>query len=153
MNTVQETEFLWQWKEDRAEGQMPDEWFAHRILKRTKQFVFVEYRVGENHPYRRTMKLNRAELEAEGKTYWSHGTLVIGFYTEEGKKRFDLQKQSYIYVPECLKALGLTKDATTADVKQAYHEKALKQHPDTGGSHEGFLKLQEQYRTALRMVK
>lgn len=47
---------------------------------------------------------------------------------------------------------GLTKGATAADVKCAYHELALKEHPDAGGTHEGFLKLQEQYKTALRMV-
>jgi curved DNA-binding protein CbpA len=52
-----------------------------------------------------------------------------------------------------LQAFGLSKDATADDVKRAYHEAALKEHPDTGGTHEGFLKLQEHYKSALRMVQ
>ncbi len=153
MNTVQETEYLYEWRTDRADGQLPDEWFAHRILKRTKEFVFVEYRVGINHPSRQTMKLNRAKLEANGKIYWSHGTWCIGFYTEAGKKELDDKQARYSDIPEYLRVFGLTWEATSADVHRAYREAALKSHPDTGGSHEGFLKLQEQYQSALRLVR
>lgn len=152
MNTPQATEYLYEWRTDRADGQLPDEWFAHRILRKTKQFIFVEYKIGVNHPGRQTMRLNRAKLEDKGESYWHHGTWVICFYTEDGKRQFDIQQASYRYVPECLKVLGLTKDATVEDVKRAYHELALKEHPDTGGTHEGFLKLKEHYQTALKMV-
>jgi len=154
MNTVQVTEYLYEWRTDRLDGQMPDEWFAYCILKRTKQFIFFQYTPGINHPYKKTMRLNRAELEANGQAYWHHGTWVMCLYTEEGKKKYDLKRAEWCaYVPECLKVLGLTREATVEDVKRAYHEAALKAHPDTGGSHEGFLKLQEHYRVALRMVQ
>jgi hypothetical protein len=54
---VKETEYLWQWKEDRLDGQLPDEWFPHRVIKKTKCFVFIEYKIGENHPSSQMMKL------------------------------------------------------------------------------------------------
>jgi hypothetical protein len=154
MNTVQETEFLYEWRTDRADGQLPDEWFAHRILKRTKQFVFVEYKIGANHPSRQTMRLNRAKLEANGEIYWSHGTWCICFYTEEGKKRKDDRRATYSgYVPDCLSFFGLTWDATPADVHNAYRAAVMQNHPDTGGSHEAFLKLQEHYKAALDIAR
>src|SRR5689334_21783951 len=120
MNTIQETEFLYEWREDRAEGQLPDEWRAHRILKRTKKFVFVEYRVGINHPSRQTMKLDLAKLEANGEIYWSHGTWVICFYMPIAKQIFDHQREMNRLLPECLKVLGLGLDATYDDMKQAF---------------------------------
>jgi hypothetical protein len=153
MNTPQATDFLYEWRHGDEGGQTPDEWVAQRILKRTKKFVFVERRISDTHPYRQTMRLDRAKLEAQGYIYWHSGTWVVSWYTEEGKKQYDLQRARWNYIPECLKVFGLTKDATADDVKRVYYERALKEHPDAGGSHEGFLKLQEQYQAALKMVK
>jgi Tfp pilus assembly protein PilF len=154
MSTPQATEYLYEWRNGDEGGQTPDRWVAQRILKRTKKFVFVEYKVSERHPYRQTMKLDRAELEANGKIYWSHGTWCVPFYTEKAKADVD---QAYFdaihtYIPEFLKALGLTANARKTDVKRAYHELALKLHPDKGGSHEEFLKLQENYERAMEAV-
>lgn len=156
MNTPQPTEFVYGWYED-MDGQEPGKWWAQRVLKRTKEFVYIQYIVGgylSKHPSRETRKLRRKELDEKGSVWW-RGSRTWGerYYNEEGKRQFDLRQASYYYVPECLKVFGLTKDATIEDVKRAYHEAALKEHPDTGGTHEGFLKLQEHYQYALRMVQ
>lgn len=150
MNATQLTEFLYEWRTDRADGQLPDEWFAHRILKRTKEFVFVEYRVGANHLSRRTMKLRRAKLEGDGKIYWHDGTFVIGFYTEKGKAQLEKDREEYNRkpTPECLRVFELTREATVEDVEKAYRKMALKHHPDTGGSHAAFLRLTNHYHMA-----
>jgi hypothetical protein len=154
MNTPQATEFLYEWRTDRADGQVPDEWFAYRILKRTKQFVFFEYTPGRNHPYKKTMRLNRAELEANGEAYWSHGTWCMCIYTEEGKKKFNEKRSRYSgYVPDCLSYFGLSWGATPTDVHKAYRAAVHQAHPDTGGSHEAFLKLQKHYKNALDIAR
>jgi hypothetical protein len=153
MNTPQATEYLYEWRTDRAEGQLPDEWFSYRILKKTKQFVLFEYTPGRNHPYKKTMRLNRAELEANGEAYWHHGTWVMCLYTEEGKRQREARRAVYSgYVPDCLNFFGLTWDATPADVQKAYRAAVIQNHPDTGGSHDAFLNLQEQYHAALRIA-
>jgi hypothetical protein len=155
MNTVQQTEFLYTWYQD-IDDMSPGKWWAHPILKRTNDFVFVQYRIGghlSRYPHTETLKLRRDELEANGEIYWSHGrTLVRCFYTDEKKNRMD-ELYKTRNTPECLKALGLTIEATDTDVKRAYREAALKSHPDTGGTHEGFLKLQEHYQAALKVAQ
>jgi hypothetical protein len=155
VNAPQPTEFLYTWYQD-MDDQYPGEWWAHRISKITKKLVFVQYKVGgylSRYPRIENMRLNRAELETKGETYWHHGrTLIHCFYTAEGKAQYELRQQSYQYIPECLKVLGLKLGATAIDVKHAYHVESLKHHPDAGGSHEAFLKLQDQYQAALRFV-
>ena len=52
--------------------------------------------------------------------------------------------------PETLKEtyysiLSIAKNATTTEIKKAYHKKALKAHPDKGGSADEFRKVQEAY--------
>ena len=155
MNTVQQTEFLYTWFQNHDDDARPGQWWAHNVLKRTKEFVFVQYRIGGylgRHPSRKTLKLRRHELEEKGEIYWHSGrTLVRCFYTEEKKNRIE-QGQKISNIPECLKVLGLTREATASDVKRAYHEAALKAHPDTGGDHEDFLQLQKHYQSALLLV-
>jgi hypothetical protein len=156
MNTPQATEFLYTWYQD-MDDQFPGKWWAHRISKKTKKLVFVQYKVGgylSRHPSLENLRLDRIELETKGEANWHHGrTLLRCFYTEAGKKRLELKRLSFQYVPECLKALGLTKGATIEDVRRAYHEAALKEHPDTGGTHEGFLLLKKHYESALKITQ
>src|SRR5258706_6606789 len=152
MNIVQETEIVYTWYDGDEGGQIDAHWQTHRIQKRTKEFFFVLRKIGR---FEETVKLRRRELEEKGEIYWTRGrTLCECFYTEEGKKRFDQRREAYRpLVPECLKALGLTRDATVEDVKRAYRELALKHHPDTGGNHDAFLQLGEHYNAALRIVQ
>lgn len=41
--------------------------------------------------------------------------------------------------------LGVDLDASKSEIKRAYREKVLETHPDKGGSHEEFIKVQEAY--------
>lgn len=154
-DTVQPIEFLYTWFQDHDDWADIGRWYAHIITKRTSKLVFVQYKVGgylSTYPGVENLRLRRDELEEKGEAYWSHGTLVRCFYTEEKKNRIELHQQQR-NIPECLTFFGLTKEATKDDVKRAYHEAALKSHPDTGGTHEGFLKLQEHFQTALRVAR
>jgi hypothetical protein len=45
--------------------------------------------------------------------------------------------------------LGLTSAATLPEIKTAYRKRALEEHPDRGGTNEGFRKLQAAYESAL----
>ena len=154
-NTVQPIEFLYTWYQDYDNWADVGRWYAHIITKRTPKLVFVQYKIGgylSRYPGVENLRLSRAELEEKGEVSWVNGTLVRCFYTEEKKNRIELRQQQH-NIPECLKFFGLTKEATKEDVKRAYHEAALKSHPDTGGTHEGFLKLQEHFQTALRVAR
>ena len=52
--------------------------------------------------------------------------------------------------PSIWSTLGLNADATTADIKRAYKQRALETHPDRGGSAADFRALQAAYETALK---
>jgi len=43
--------------------------------------------------------------------------------------------------------LGVSKDATSEQIKKAYRKKALEHHPDRGGDQEEFKKINEAYQT------
>jgi DnaJ-like protein len=153
-NNVQLQEFLWEWFVNHDDDSRPGRWYQHLILKRTKMFVFVQFKIGgyySRYPGTQTMKLRRDKLEAKGEIYWCDGTWCICFYTEEKKLQIEAGQRTY-NIPECLRALGLDREATVEDVKRSYHELALKQHPDSGGSHEAFLALKKNYENALHLV-
>ena len=46
---------------------------------------------------------------------------------------------------EARRVLGVSRGATAADVKKAYHRKALENHPDKGGDPKEFIKITEAY--------
>lgn len=97
--TIQETEFLYTQFVDH-DGFLPPEWYAHRVLKRTKKLVFVQhYYIGKME----IRKLNRAELETKGEAYWVRGSSHACFYTEAKKKRIEEYRRTKSN-PECLKA-------------------------------------------------
>ena len=39
--------------------------------------------------------------------------------------------------------LGISKDANSSQIKKGYRKMAMKEHPDKGGTSEGFRKIQE----------
>ena len=143
--TLQETEFLFTQYVD-PDGQMPTHWDAHPITKRTKEFVFVQYRIGVH--YRENLRLRRKKLETDGEIYWSHGTLVRCFYTAEKKNRIDALYKTRS-LPGFFQFFGLQCDAKKDDLKRAYKRMARQHHPDAGGSNSAFQSLQAQYKTAL----
>lgn len=55
--------------------------------------------------------------------------------------------------PEYMVLLGLLPPYTADDVHKAYKAKALRAHPDRGGSKEDFVKLQEAYEQAQEYVR
>ena len=50
-------------------------------------------------------------------------------------------------------ALGLETNATEAGVTRAFRARAIKAHPDRGGSHEAFVALNTHYQQALRFAR
>jgi DnaJ family protein C protein 3 len=46
-------------------------------------------------------------------------------------------------LPEALVILGLDGCATSDDIRRAYRKAAVKAHPDSGGSHEAILRVNE----------
>lgn len=108
--------------------------------------------------------LDRSKFEAEDKIY--HSRIHEWFYKvkpavdperrneERYKRRFHSADEFAGYYAESggvspLSILGLPQSATKGDIKRAYKRLARKAHPDGGGSHEAFLKLQKAYEAAL----
>ncbi len=73
------------------------------------------------------------------KRFFAEGTFGGGFYG------FDSEEPE----PETLEpdypynVFGLKKSASNDDMKKAYRKSVLKEHPDKGGTNEGFRKIQE----------
>jgi hypothetical protein len=53
----------------------------------------------------------------------------------------------------CFIRLGLSFPCTVAEVKAAYRRLVKQVHPDQGGNHDEFLKLQAAYEQALRLCR
>jgi DnaJ-class molecular chaperone len=53
-------------------------------------------------------------------------------------------------VSENLRILGLSQTPTARELKKAFLKAAFKAHPDQGGSHEEFIKVQKAYEELLR---
>ena len=56
-----------------------------------------------------------------------------------------MQKTNDKIVKDLYERLGLARDASPENIKQAYREKALEKHPDKGGTKEEFQAIQEAY--------
>ena len=131
----------------------------HRVVRRTPKSVFVEqrpYRPGDPtgswpDEERATFRLDREELEREGYAFIS----VLEHVSDADQPVFfakprDERVSAYgRQLPEGLRLLGLSWPCTAADVRTAYRRLARSAHPDSGGTHEQFLALQEAYTQAL----
>jgi hypothetical protein len=67
-----------------------------------------------------------------------------GIYTPPGRK---------LPSPRALEALGLSADATAADVERAFRVRAKSAHPDAGGSSEAFIALTAARAAALLAIE
>jgi hypothetical protein len=102
-----------------------------------------------------TLQLNRQAFESTGKVY--HSRVAEYFYRE--KPFVDPESRYYkkIAIPIAptygpFVILGLSYPCSKADIKRAYRNKAKVLHPDSGGSHDEFTRLQSAYEDAMRMV-
>jgi hypothetical protein len=166
-------EFVWEaYHHVSDEPCVPDEWkvHPHRVVKKTARRVYVErepYREPavpadrERHWYDyldQTFVLDRRELErgqgvGPARRRWYGGD----FYQsrEEAERAIAALSRSFgpLARPDWADVLDLEWPITRQDVKEAYRRKAKELHPDHGGDHDEFVKLEAAYRMALSTVK
>ncbi len=71
-------------------------------------------------------------------------------WKQAGRRGEATERQRDEALPACFAALGLGSNATPAEIKQAYRRLSRRLHPDQGGDHEAFIRLQNAYEQALR---
>lgn len=112
-------------------------------------------RVGILSPDLGVLWLNREVLERDGKVY--HSKPHEYFYAV--KPAVDPEAPSAEYyktmarlngTSSALLELGLAAGSSQTDIKRAYKRLARKCHPDSGGSHEAFLRLDKAYKAAMK---
>jgi hypothetical protein len=132
----------------------------HRVAKRTRKYVYVEQRPYEperlagSWPDRGapTFRLDREMLEQKGYAFVPVTADVDNplFFAVPYRERV-VQYGSLL--PACFDLLGLSFPCSVVEVKAAYRELAKRAHPDRGGSHSEFLKLQAAYKQALHLYR
>lgn len=139
-------------------------WFVpYTVVKKTAKRVtlrgdldsFIAFSEATGYPSgdKADIEIDRAKFEKEFKVY--HSRLHEWFYKIKPKidpERPRLSDIIFGFSPDSLAALGLRAGATKADIKRAYKRLARKAHPDGGGSHEAFMKLNQAYEQAMRFV-
>ena len=65
------------------------------------------------------------------------------FFFDEGPREFPVAEEEMSHDP--FKVLGLKRSASDEDIKTKYRELILIHHPDKGGDHDEFLKVQQAY--------
>jgi hypothetical protein len=154
-------EFVYRDSREPATG----EWRSvpHRVVQKTRKYVYVA-----QHPYSAddvtggwqdrevpTFRLDRKRLDREGyafipATAYLTGTEEPMFFAAPHHERTTAGDRQ---LPKCLRVLGISWPCTVTDVKEAYRRLVKSAHPDGGGSHDGFLALQEAYEQALRLCQ
>jgi hypothetical protein len=116
-------------------------WSGKGISERFEERRYGDWR---DFAHQRTIALDRAKLEREGRA-WSRAVRDY-FYTRPWEER------RHRYVPECGMLLGLTFPWTRDQLKRAFRRMARKAHPDAGGSDEEFKAVDRAYEQALSMA-
>ena len=65
------------------------------------------------------------------------------FFFDEGPREFPVAEEEMSHDP--FKVLGLKRSASDEDIKTKYRELILIHHPDKGGDHEEFIRIQQAY--------
>ena len=65
------------------------------------------------------------------------------YFFNEGKRDYPLEFEEVYEDPYSV--MGVSRDATRAEIKKQYYKLARECHPDKGGSHEEFIKINEAY--------
>lgn len=130
----------------------------HRIVKKTKKFIFVEREPYEEkmNPRRqsgdwrdweiRTVRLDRESFERDGSCPGIFGD----FYPSPDDWR---RERGNLAVPSYLANLGLNADATASEIKRAYKKLAKEHHPDNGGNPDKFKQVRRCYEQAMNAKK
>jgi len=123
----------------------------HRIIKKTFSTLYVDSSndyPGGWHGFgiRVVLTLNRMEMESQGRA-WSrsqgryyYALPAVSFHTNDKDEKS---------LPRFVETLELPIPFTVEDIKNAYRRKAKQAHPDSGGSMDDFIALQESYQQAL----
>ncbi len=125
----------------------------HRIFKRTSTRIYATREPRRDEPWQagsmmRTFVLDRRELESE-KGAWNRVTRARYFVRPElALGPLHDQEPS-----PALVALGLRSGAGLLAIRQAYHRRALRCHPDIGGDAAAFRTLHAHYEAACREVE
>jgi hypothetical protein len=121
---------------------------AYKVVKVTAKRITVTN--GEL-----TFQLDRQSFESTGKVY--HSRVAEYFYREKPSVDPESRYDRKIITPIApthspFATLGLQYPCSQADIKRAYRNKAKVLHPDSGGSHDEFIRLQSAYEDAMRMA-
>jgi hypothetical protein len=111
------------------------------VLRKTAKRIFIKS------PTFGDMQLNRQEFERDGKVY--HTRVHEYFYNRPFvEKKVARNPKTEV----ALSLLGLQYPTTHRAIKRAYKQMAKVCHPDFGGSHEAFIKLNEAYEAAMKII-
>mgnify|MGYP002827186353 CR=1 FL=1 len=66
------------------------------------------------------------------------------FFSEEGPRDFPVCEEE-VSPDDPFRVLGLKRSASDEDIKTKYRELILIHHPDKGGDHEEFIRIQQAY--------
>jgi hypothetical protein len=117
---------------------------AHRIVKKTAKYIYVEHDpafyspTNDWHDYsRRTFQLNRRQLEEHGKAE-RRGRRYETYYSSP---EIYLAERRVTSLPKCFTDLGMKEIGTLKDVKRAYKRLVKTCHPDAGGDPEEFKRI------------
>jgi hypothetical protein len=146
------------------DGQFPDEWVIHRIVKRTAKRVYVAplpWRPGRRdiHVYDNKAKyliLDRQKLETHGEVYHRHNiyhtAIPDGYivdYEELHRTGSCLVERLYEVMPHYMTILGIDPTSTPDEIRRAYRRKVRETHPDMGGNADDFRQVQAAYEQAM----
>ena len=127
----------------------------HRIVKRTPKRIFIErhpWREGRSTDvnsarfYGETISLDRAALERDGKVWCKSHRSTFYLSPEHPRLSRGIAESR---VPSCFAVLGLYSVVGLNDIKTAYRTRSKALHPDQGGNHDEFIRLQQAYEQAL----
>lgn len=72
---------------------------------------------------------------------------------KQGPRRRKIPSPSSASTPTCFAILEVPAASTEDEIKRAYRHKCFVNHPDYGGTHEAFLRLQHAYQEALFVAR
>lgn len=121
-------------------------------------FKVTAKRIGILSPYLGVLWLNREAFDRDGKVYhskpheWFYRIRPTRDPEHPGPRYYEVMAELNGTSP-ALAMFGLSPNCSKADVKRAYKRLAPSKHPDTGGSHEAFIELNEAYEKAMVVAR